>query len=1090
MEIRKWLTRFIVSSLAIISILFPTAIRANSSDVRTAIQVVNESELQVSVENISSTDIHNVKLDLSVPSYQIKDSIPSKDTLAPGEVYQFNVKIAPSAASRRTSNVLPKTGELVTAYVVLGLFLLFLALLLLKTKSGKKHTIWLLLLFGSGILTWSGSLIYARQFQNEFTHHIHLAGKDREAKLVVQYEKAGRNNTVTSTSQTSASSSVEATQASSSSSTETQPSSSSVTETQPSSSSVTETQPSSSSVTETQPSSSSSTETQTSPSSSTETQPSSSSMTETQTSTSSTETSASSQTEETSPSSSQAPQPKVTVSGYAYNVQKQALGLKEIVIYQGTEEIDRVTTEEEDGYFYLHLVEGRNYQLKADGFDVSITPKADNHHVIENKVGEFSLGKHILDERTTVAFQPDVVYIEDFIDYSISNGNQVHIQKDYNLEVGDKIVLPPNASNLSGAAFRVVSVNNGEGSTTITVEQITDLSEVLTEFNYTDNIENEAIDFEPSQAFQLDASDSTERSFEKSFEKSGTVDLGDGLSVKVNLAFKIRPEININFLFPLSSKILLGSETTATVSGTLSKNNKTKVKYPATTNSSVPSKTIHKNIRLGKISYTTHIGAVITGEVYLYSEISTSGTVTVSVGLVHNGLIGYDNKNFRFENQIKPIVRIDEVSANLEATAGIELTPGLAFLGFDILQVRNKLGYEIGLDLQWKQDLVANQASLLAKGKGNPYYQAILELPWLKPINEDWGKKDFGRIALPPENSFELRLETQDLPASEESKPSKSESTSSTETKPTETPSNPVSTETTEAPPANPESPAEANPESDFEWEEIENGVRITKYMGENKLVIIPASLGGKPVIKIGSSALRARGIRSVQFPASLQTIDSSAFQVNNLTQLTLPPSLIEIGAEAFGYNPLTNLVIPDSVTHIGHSAFASNQLQTLQLGNSVTEIDGDAFAGNLLKELVLPDSLQTLGDGAFRSNRLHSLQLPNYLKTIPNHAFQDNQLTSLYLPDAVTSIEQYAFAFNKLSKVRFSNNLISIDPGGFEYNQLTHISLPQSVKDISSIAFKRNPLVEVQLPEYLRERISDGSYFNSNNPPQLVFVP
>ncbi|HFH9946970.1 TPA: leucine-rich repeat domain-containing protein [Streptococcus suis] len=1070
MEIRKWLTRFIVSSLAIISILFPTAIRANSSDVRTAIQVVNESELQVSVENISSTDIHNVKLDLSVPSYQIKDSIPSKDTLAPGEVYQFNVKIAPSAASRQTSNVLPKTGELVTAYVVLGLFLLFLALLLLKTKSGKKHTIWLLLLFGSGILTWSGSLIYARQFQNEFTHHIHLAGKDREAKLVVQYEKAGRNNTVTSTSQTSASSSVEATQASSSSSTETQPSSSSVTETQPSSSSVTETQPSSSSVTETQPSSSSSTETQTSPSSSTETQPSSSSMTETQTSTSSTETSASSQTEETSPSSSQAPQPKVTVSGYAYNAQKQALGLKEIVIYQGTEEIDRVTTEEEDGYFYLHLVEGINYQLKADGFDVSITPKADNHHVIENKVGEFSLGKHILDETTTVSFRPDVVYIEDFIDYSISNGNQIHIQKDYNLEVGDKIVLPPNASNLSGAAFRVVSVNKGEGSTTITVEPITDLSEVLNEFNYTDNIENEAIDFEPSQAFQLDTSDSSERSFEKSFEKSGTVDLGDGLSVKVNLAFKIRPEININFLFPLSSKILLGSETTATVSGTLSKNNKTKVKYPATTNSSVPSKTIHKNIRLGKISYTTHIGVVITGEVYLYSEISTSGTVTVSVGLVHTGLIGYDNKNFRFENQIKPIVRIDEVSANLEATAGIELTPGLAFLGFDILQVRNKLGYEIGLDLQWKQDLVANQASLLAKGKGNPYYQAILELPWLKPINEDWGKKDFGRIVLPPENSFELRLETQDLPASEESKPSESESTSPTETKPTETPSTPVSTETTEAPQSNPEAPAEANPESDFEWIEIENGIHIYNYKGKSKHVIIPANLGGKPVISI--DGFGGQGIRSIQFPPSLQAI----------------------GYSAFTHNLLTNLVIPDSVTHIGHGAFSYNQLQTLQLGNSVTEIGPRAFAGNHIEELVLPDSLLILWYGAFSDNKLHSLQLPNNLKTIPNDAFSDNQLTSLYLPDAVTYIGQYAFANNKLSRVRFSNNLISIDGQAFKNNQLTHISLPQSVKLISTYAFLNNPLIEVQLPEYFRGSNPDRELFITNlhitNPPQLVFVP
>src|SRR4051794_34590902 len=83
----------------------------------------------------------------------------------------------------------------------------------------------------------------------------------------------------------------------------------------------------------------------------------------------------------------------------------------------------------------------------------------------------------------------------------------------------------------------------------------------------------------------------------------------------------------------------------------------------------------------------------------------------------------------------------------------------------------------------------------------------------------------------------------------------------------------------------------------------IENGtITIISYYGPGGEVIIPATISGLPVTRIGDSVFYGR---------------------TNLTSATIPNSVTSIGDAAFGYcTGLTSVTIPNSVTSIGDFAF------------------------------------------------------------------------------------------------------------------------------------------------------------------------
>jgi tetratricopeptide (TPR) repeat protein len=171
--------------------------------------------------------------------------------------------------------------------------------------------------------------------------------------------------------------------------------------------------------------------------------------------------------------------------------------------------------------------------------------------------------------------------------------------------------------------------------------------------------------------------------------------------------------------------------------------------------------------------------------------------------------------------------------------------------------------------------------------------------------------------------------------------------------------------------------------------ENNDGSVTIVKYGGADTQVIIPASIGGKPVTAIGEKAFEQKQLTGVMIPNSVKTIGDNAFLNNQLTSVVFGNSVITIGRGAFYNNQLTSIAIPDSVTTIGDDAFSGkhssdvfihNKLTSVTIGNRVTTIGKGAFAANQLTSVVIPNSVKTIGDSAFSTDYTYLTRLKDVI--------------------------------------------------------------------------------------------------------------
>ena len=112
------------------------------------------------------------------------------------------------------------------------------------------------------------------------------------------------------------------------------------------------------------------------------------------------------------------------------------------------------------------------------------------------------------------------------------------------------------------------------------------------------------------------------------------------------------------------------------------------------------------------------------------------------------------------------------------------------------------------------------------------------------------------------------------------------------------------------------------SPSSDFEYElnEAGDGIVITKYTGENSVILIPQQIDGYPVVQAGGFG--GENLQSVKLTDSVKIINENAFKgCSKLTGINIPANIEIIGEDAFkGCTELYNLTIPESITAIRFS--------------------------------------------------------------------------------------------------------------------------------------------------------------------------
>lgn len=227
--------------------------------------------------------------------------------------------------------------------------------------------------------------------------------------------------------------------------------------------------------------------------------------------------------------------------------------------------------------------------------------------------------------------------------------------------------------------------------------------------------------------------------------------------------------------------------------------------------------------------------------------------------------------------------------------------------------------------------------------------------------------------------------------------------------------------------------------------------VTITKYTGKESTVILPSTISGWPVTKIGEAAFQDNTtITSVTIPASVTEIGSNAFAgCTNLTSVTYggdwskltiqsgnPAVEDAVNAQLFDFDftpdntaaivtnykyngAAADVTIPSRykgkpVTTIGHAAFFNSAVTSVTIPDSVTSISDNAFINcPQLTNISIPNSVTYIGFSAFNScTSLKSITLPSSLSFISGALFLGcSQLTTIHIPVSVTSIGNNAFA-------------------------------------------------------------------------------
>lgn len=145
----------------------------------------------------------------------------------------------------------------------------------------------------------------------------------------------------------------------------------------------------------------------------------------------------------------------------------------------------------------------------------------------------------------------------------------------------------------------------------------------------------------------------------------------------------------------------------------------------------------------------------------------------------------------------------------------------------------------------------------------------------------------------------------------------------------------------------------------------------------EDKYVIIPSKIDGKPIVRIGHDCFfNHPEILSISFPETLISIGENAFALcKGLRELLLPDSIIDIGIYAFrDCTGLKKIVLPKNLKCLKFGVF------------SFCYLSDDT-------EIILNEGLETIESKAFSCGGLCSgvkIYIPESVKEIAQDAFED----------------------------------------------------------------------------------------------------
>jgi hypothetical protein len=209
------------------------------------------------------------------------------------------------------------------------------------------------------------------------------------------------------------------------------------------------------------------------------------------------------------------------------------------------------------------------------------------------------------------------------------------------------------------------------------------------------------------------------------------------------------------------------------------------------------------------------------------------------------------------------------------------------------------------------------------------------------------------------------------------------------------------------------------------------NDIVISKYLGKDTEVTIPAQINGKKVCCLDSFVFSGTpanvNVKRVVFSEGLERINFHALSSSGIQEVVLPSTMQEIDKMGFGENVQRVIVDPnnpfffdiDGVLFRGkkgekHLAyFPSGRTGTYRIPNEIVYIDLYAFYASMnLEKLIMPDSILALSDFSFVScPKLRSMRLSPNIGRLKKSTFLNcPELTDVKVTCKIKTIAPDAF--------------------------------------------------------------------------------
>ena len=272
-----------------------------------------------------------------------------------------------------------------------------------------------------------------------------------------------------------------------------------------------------------------------------------------------------------------------------------------------------------------------------------------------------------------------------------------------------------------------------------------------------------------------------------------------------------------------------------------------------------------------------------------------------------------------------------------------------------------------------------------------------------------------------------------------------------------------------------------------FTFENVEGGVRIVSADVDTPNIVIPASLGGKPVVEIGRMVFSTKPyqekLESVTLPEGLLVIGEGAFQYcEALKNVNIPSTVKTIERNAFQSCPIEFVSLPEGLVSVGMAAFRWTSIRELYIPKSLTSLDAMAFSGcdELRYITVAEDHPLYTASGNCLIDKEGTIVLGCSASVIPtdgsavaigDHAFRYLDFETFVIPSAIKSIGYCAFSQCHIQRLELNDGLEKIGVEAFsDCFDIEIVDLPATVTEIGNEAFLMcEHLKSVTLPSGLK---------------------